>query len=237
MDILILILVLIGSYLVGSISFARMVTHLFAPQMDVTEFQIPVGEGQESYNVLSIGANSVSSVLGAKAGMLTSALDMLKCILPVLALKLIFSNQPYYLFASVACMAGHIWPIYYHFHGGSGWSPAFGTLLVVDWLGALVTPVAGIVLGILVRDIKVMFLAWIWLVIPWLWLRTGDPWQIGYAVAINLLFILAMIPELMMMNRYRKEGRLLEYGVSSITSNPMGRSFVKIAKWFKIEIQ
>ena len=47
------------SYLVGSISFARLVTKWWAGK-DVTEFEIPVEGTEDRYKVLSIGGNSVS---------------------------------------------------------------------------------------------------------------------------------------------------------------------------------
>ena len=76
-------------YLIGSISFARLVTRFLAPGKDVTDFEIPVEGTEDRYKVLSIGANSVSSVLGPKAGMLVSVLDILKIFIPTLLFKLI----------------------------------------------------------------------------------------------------------------------------------------------------
>ncbi len=90
---------------------------------------------------------------------------------------------------------GHIWPIYYHFHGGSGFSAILGGLLVIDWPAAFILPILGLLLGMLVfRNMIVASLAWIWLLIPWFWWRTdGDPAYMLYAVAINIIFLLAMI--------------------------------------------
>jgi glycerol-3-phosphate acyltransferase PlsY len=51
-------------YLIGSISFARLVTRFWAPGKDITNFEIPMEGTEDRYKVLSIGANSVSSVLG-----------------------------------------------------------------------------------------------------------------------------------------------------------------------------
>ena len=72
------------AYLLGSISFARIVTYISTSGKDITEHEIPVDGTDESYKVLSIGANSVSSLLGARFGMVVSIFDILKVFLPTL---------------------------------------------------------------------------------------------------------------------------------------------------------
>lgn len=240
MSIYILILSAVGTYHIGSISFARLVTRFWAPGKDVTNFEIPVEGTEDRYKVLSIGANSVSSVLGPKAGMVVSILDILKILIPTLLFKLIFSEQPAYaLIAAIAGMMGHIWPVYHKFHGGSGFSAVLGGLLVIDWLAALVCPVAGLLLGMIVfRNMVVASLSWLWLLVPWLWWRTdGDTQYILYAVAVNVLFILAMVPEIKTAVKYKREGKYIEYGLGNLKSNPMGRSMLKIAEFFRVEIK
>jgi glycerol-3-phosphate acyltransferase PlsY len=227
-------------YLIGSISFARLVTRFWAPGKDVTNFEIPVEGTEDRYKVLSIGANSVSSVLGPKAGMVVSILDILKILIPTLILKLIFPEQPaYVLIAAIAGMMGHIWPVYYQFHGGSGFSALLGGLLVIDWLAVFITPVAGLFLGMVVfRNMVAANLMWMWLLIPWFWWRTdGDIRYILYAVVVNILFMLAMIPDIKMAMKYRREGKYVEYGLGGLKSHPMGRSMLKIAKFFRVEIK
>jgi glycerol-3-phosphate acyltransferase PlsY len=227
-------------YLIGSISFARLVTRFWAPGKDVTDFEIPVEGTEDRYKVLSIGANSVSSVLGPKAGMVVSVLDILKILLPILLFKLFFPEQPAYaLIAAIAGMMGHIWPVYHKFHGGSGFSAVLGGLLVIDWLAAFICPVAGLFLGMIVfRNMVVASLSWLWLLIPWFWWRTGGDIQyILYAVAVNVLFILAMMPEIKTAIKYKREGKYIEYGLGYLKSNPMGRSMLKIAEFFRVEIK
>lgn len=227
-------------YLIGSISFARLVTRLWASGQDVTTFETPVDGTEERYKVLSIGGNSVSSVLGPKAGMTVGILDILKIFIPTQLFKLIIPDQPAYaLIAAVAGMAGHIWPIYYRFHGGSGFSAILGGLLVIDWPAVIITPVAGLFLGMVVfRNMIAANLMWLWLLIPWFWWRTGgDIRFILYAVAVNVLFILAMIPDIKMAAKYRREGKYIEYGLGNLKSNPMGRGMLKIAKFFRVEVK
>lgn len=234
------LLAIIIGYFIGSISFARLVTRLWTRDKDVVDFEIPVEGTDESYKVLSIGGNSVSSVLGPKAGMIVGVLDILKVFVPTLILKLLFPQQPAYaLLVSVGGLIGHIWPIYYRFHGGVGFSAMMGGLLAIDWLAVLVCPVAGLLLGMVVfRNMIVASLSWVWLLIPWFWWRSDGDWAyILYALALNVLFILAMVPEIKMAQKYMKEGKFLEYGMGSLKSNPMGRGMLKIAKFFRVEVK
>ena len=226
------LLVALASYLIGSISFARLVTKWWSGY-DVVSFEIPVEGTSERYKVLSVGANSVSSVLGAKAGMAVSLLDILKIFLPTLFCRLYFPGQPAYaLIASVCGLMGHIWPIYHRFHGGSGFSAILGGLLAIDPLAVMVTPLLGFLLGMFVfRNLIVASLAWIWLLVPWFWWRSaGDPVYIAYVILLNFLFILAMVPEIRTALKYRREGKTLEYGLGSLSSNPMGRGMLKMAR-------
>lgn len=235
------ILSAIVSYLLGSISFARVVTYLWSSgKQSIADLEIPVDGTDEHYKVVSIGANSVSSIFGPKAGMMVSAFDILKVFLPTLFFKFYFPEQPaYFLIAAVFGLIGHVWPVYYCFHGGSGFSAIMGGLFVIDWLAVLITPIAGLLLGMVVfRNMIVASLSWLWLLIPWLWWRTdGDLAHILYAVAVNILFLLAMLPEYQTAMKYKKEGKSLEYGLGNLKSNPMGRGMLKIARFFRVEIK
>lgn len=239
MNITIAILSLVASYLLGSISFARLIVKFWTGK-DVTEFEVAVDGTEDKYKAIAIGGNTVSTVLGPKGGMTAGILDILKVVLPTLAFKLIYPEQPaYMLIAAIGGLLGHNWPVYYRFHGGSGFSAIMGGLLVIDWLGVLVLPFAGIALGMVVlRNMIAANLSWLWLIIPWLWWRTdGDLAHILYAVAVNVIFLIAMIPEYKMAMKYKKEGKLVEYGLGSMKSTPMGRSMLKMATFFKVEIK
>lgn len=239
MDPIIAITSLVVSYLLGSVSFARLVTKWWAGK-DVTEFEIPVDGTEDRYKVLSVGGNSVSSVLGPKAGMTVGILDILKITIPTLVFKILYPEQTaFMLISAVGGLIGHIWPIYYRFHGGSGFSAILGGLFVIDWVAALISPVAGLLLGMLVfRNMIVASLSWIWLLIPWFWWRSGgDVAYILYAVAMNVLFLLAMFPDYQKAMKYKKEGKYVEYGMGSLKSHPMGRGMLKIAKFFNVEIK
>ncbi|MFC1922963.1 glycerol-3-phosphate acyltransferase [Chloroflexota bacterium] len=232
-DLGIALLVVSVGYLLGSISFARLITKIFSPSKDIAQTEIPIKGTEDTMQVTSIGANVAAQELGAKGGMLVGTLDILKVSIPSLACRLLFPDLPYYmLLVGIAGMAGHNWPIYYRFKGGVGFSAAMGSLLVVDWLSVIVLPIAGTLLGMLARNFVVASLSWLWLLIPWMWFRTQDWGYVIYALVLNTLFILAMIPETKRAIRYWREGKLSEYGESVLSSNPMGRGMIKMASYF-----
>lgn len=240
MNIWIVILAAVTAYLLGSISFARIITRWWTSGKDVAEHTIQVDGSQEQYKVVTVGGNSASTMLGAKGGMTVGVLDILKVFLPTLFFKLYFPEQPaYFLVAAVFGLVGHVWPVFHGFHGGAGFSAIMGGLLAIDWLAILVVPIAGILMGMLVfRNIIVANLGWLWLLIPWLWWRfEGDPVYIVYAVIANVLFLIAMIPEYQTAMKYKKEGKMIEYGLSNLKSTPMGRGMLKMAKFFKVEVK
>jgi acyl phosphate:glycerol-3-phosphate acyltransferase len=239
MDPVVAILSFLFSYLIGSISFARLIVKFWTGG-DVTKFEVAIDGSDEKYKAISIGGNTVSSVLGSRGGMIVGLLDILKIVLPTFALKILFPEQPAYaMLAAVGGLMGHIWPVYYHFHGGSGFSAILGGLLVIDWPAAFLLPISGLLLGMLVfRNMIVASIGWIWLLIPWFWWRTdGNPAYILYAVAVNIIFLLAMVPEYQTAMKYRREGKSLEYGMGYLKANPMGRGMLKMANFFHVEIK
>ncbi|HAV77991.1 MAG TPA: hypothetical protein DCX53_11635 [Anaerolineae bacterium] len=239
MDLFIATLSLAASYLLGSISFARIIVRRWTGK-DVADFEVAVDGTDEKYKAVSIGGNTVSTLLGAKGGITVGTLDILKVVLPTLAFRLLYPEQSsYMLIAAIGGVTGHIWPIYYQFHGGAGYSAILGGLLVIDWLAVLITPIAGLLLGMVVfRNMIVASLSWLWLLVPWFWWQTeGNLAYILYAVVVNILFLLAMIPEYQTAMKYKKEGKYINYGLGTLKANPMGRGMLKIAKFFKVEIK
>ena len=87
------------------------------------------------------------------------------------------------------------------------------------------------------RNMIVASLSWIWLLIPWLWWRSeGGLNHILYALAVNILFVLAMLPEYQTAMKYKEKGKYIEYGMGYLKSTPMGRGMLKIADFFHVEI-
>ena len=230
MSLLIAVCAALAGYLLGSLSFSRIVSRLVAPDMDITNTQVTMEDTGVTAKVLPMSSTTVSMHLGGKVGCAIGWLDILKVALPTLAFKLLYPAHPYELVVAVAGMIGHNWPLYYKFKGGRGISAYYGGLIVIDWLGALFVSILGMVLGIVViRDVSVAFFAGLWLVIPWLWFRTHRWEYLAYAIAVNVVFVVAMIPDLRQHIELRKQG-----GIDNkmmMQAMPMGRGMLRMSEW------
>ena len=227
----------VGGYFLGAISFARLIGRIVAPGEDVTRSDLVVGEDakeQRRYTFELVSASTAGAKLGTKYGCLISVLDMLKVFAPTLGLRLLYPDSPYFLIAAAAGVVGHNWPVYYRFKGGAGLSAALGGLLVIDWLGVLVAPAAGMIIGLVIlRDVFASASVWLVLLIPWLWLRTNDIWHIGYAVVISISFLLASIPAMKQFYRIKREDP--EAYRVMMESSQMFRGMLKISRWLGLE--
>ena len=236
MEIQIVLLAILSSYLIGAISFSRIVTRMVAPETDFEDAVLRTEQGEELTKLRGAGATTASIKLGGRWGCFIGWLDMLKVAMPTLIFRVLYPEIPYFLVAGVFGMVGHNWPIYYRFKGGAGVSAIYGGLMVIDILGAIVCSFAGLIFGMfIVKDILVAYMSGIWFLIPWFWLRTRDPAYVAYAVVVNILIILALLPEIRAQIRAHREGNVDMQ--TAMQSFPMGRGMIKIMERFGINKQ
>ena len=231
MDMQLMGLSLLVGYLAGSLSMARFVSAIVAPGQkvpDVTELTL---EGSDQ--VFRLGTNSASSVSsqhGAKYGFQVYLLDMSKVAIPVVVFRNLYPESPYFLLVATAAVAGHIWPVYHRFRGGRGLSGIYGTLLVIDWIGMLIAAMGGMIVGLFVlRSVLLAYVIGPWLVVPWLWWRTGDMGHVAFAVVSAIFFSISMIPEMKQWRRISKEEKWDDYQTVMQLSG-MGRGILKVAR-------
>lgn len=230
MNIGILLGALAAGYLAGSLSFTRIVTKIIRPNENLEPLEVPVKGTDLKYKVTTFGATAASMRLGPKAGMVVALADMLKVTVPVLVFRLLFPGESYLFAAAVGGMAGHNWPVFYRFKGGRGMSAYYGGLFVIDWLGAVVTMTSGMLLGFLVaKDFFVAYMAGLWLLLPWAWFTTYRLDYLIYAVLVNVMFILAMLPDIRQYIAIRRVAKVDPQMV--LETNPMGRGMLKIGEW------
>ena len=228
------LVIAIFGYLFGSISFARIISRLLAPDVDLNNIHMPNEDGSEGQLLQTVGATTASIKLGPRVGCTIGLLDILKGALPVLFFKEIFPGQFYFLIAAVFVVVGHNWPIYYHFRGGGGMSPTYGGFLVVDFIGTILSALAGIVFGFFViRDILIAYISGLWFFLLWMILFKHDWQYIVYSVVMNIIFIIALIPDVKDYVKKKRAGEL-DMG-AAMESFPMGRGMLKIMKFFRVE--
>jgi glycerol-3-phosphate acyltransferase PlsY len=130
-------LAILGAYLVGSISFAIVVTKVM---------RLP---DPRSYGSKNPGATNVLRS-GSKAAAVATLLgDALKGWLAVwLAQIYVPEAAPY---AGLAAFIGHLFPVFHAFKGGKGVATAAGVLFGIDWRVGLGTLVTWIVIAAFLR--------------------------------------------------------------------------------------
>ena len=220
----------LGSYLLGAISFSRLFNKLVTPEKDLVDMQRSVPGSDLTYHEHGIGASSIGNAVSSKAGCLVGLLDMAKVFVPTLLLRILYPGQPYFLIAAAMGMIGHNWPVYYRFKGGHGFSTAYGGALAVDWLGALVSSLLGFLISLLIlKSFMFVFIGSLFLLIPWFWFTTHDPWHVAYAVVLNVSFILALIPDIITAMKVRKQLPRKPTLREDMQTNPMGKGLLRMA--------
>jgi len=111
-------LVILASYLMGSIPFGYILTKIFLKK-DIRE----IGSG-------NIGATNALRTGNKPIGYLTLTLDVLKAVIPVLFIKI---NYPDLIHVSaLSLFIGHVFPIWMKFKGGKGVATYVGILFCLN---------------------------------------------------------------------------------------------------------
>lgn len=122
------LLALLAAYLIGSLSFAVIISRV----MGLAD--------PRSYGSHNPGATNVLRSGNKAAAVLTLAFDALKGYVPVL-LALLYGarfglTETTAAFVGLFAFIGHLWPVFFRFQGGKGVATAAGVLLAINpWLG------------------------------------------------------------------------------------------------------
>ncbi|MET0211059.1 MAG: glycerol-3-phosphate 1-O-acyltransferase PlsY, partial [Burkholderiaceae bacterium] len=142
-DTLFSLLAVVAGYLVGSLSFAVIVSRV----MGLSD--------PRSYGSGNPGATNVLRSGNKAAAILTLLFDALKGYLPVVLV--LRYGAPYGMeegtaaLVGLAAFIGHLWPVFFRFEGGKGVATAAGVLLAINpWLGLAVL-LTWIVMAVLFR--------------------------------------------------------------------------------------
>ena len=132
-----LFLIILVSYLFGSIPFGLLLTKIFLKK-DIRE----IGSG-------NIGATNVLRSGNKILGYSTLVLDILKAVLPILYIK--FFMNDYLYISALSIFIGHVFPIWLKFRGGKGVASYLGILCCLDIFTALIFGVVWISIFILFK--------------------------------------------------------------------------------------
>jgi glycerol-3-phosphate acyltransferase PlsY len=119
---------LVLAYLIGSLSFAVIVSRLMGL------------DDPRSYGSKNPGATNVLRSGNKQAAALTLLFDALKGLVPVLLVMLFGErfglDEEAAAWVGLAAFLGHLWPVFFRFQGGKGVATALGVLFGLNvWLG------------------------------------------------------------------------------------------------------
>lgn len=77
------------------------------------------------------GTTNALRVMGAKAGVITLVVDVLKGVLAVIVPQ-ILAGEECAMYCAVAVIIGHVWPAVYKFKGGKGVATTFGAIMAIN---------------------------------------------------------------------------------------------------------
>ncbi len=198
----------ITGYLTGSISFARIVYSSVTNEKEIEFYSEPVANSDETFDTNFVSASLVNKRIGAKYGCITSLADILKVALPMLAAKLLFTSEPYYLIIPVFGIIGHYLPVYYNFVGGRGETIMLGSMFVVSWFGTLFVNLISTILGFITGSVVVLRYAGYFLMIFWSWYYFNDWRYAAFMLIMILLFTFSMRKEIARIIELKKKGLL-----------------------------
>jgi glycerol-3-phosphate acyltransferase PlsY len=120
------LLAAVAAYLVGSLSFAVIVSRVFGLN------------DPRTYGSKNPGATNVLRSGSKAAAIVTLLLDALKGWLPLVLIK--WFGKPYGMeegtmaMVGLAAFLGHLFPVFFRFAGGKGVATALGVLVAVSWV-------------------------------------------------------------------------------------------------------
>jgi len=202
MDVLIPVAVVLASYLLGSLSFAVIVSRL----MGLND--------PRSYGSKNPGATNVLRSGSKKAAILTLLLDAFKGWLPV-ALVLAWGpaqglGSEVAALAGLAAFLGHLYPVFFGFAGGKGVATAVGVVIGVHGTLALATVLTFAIILYFSRYVSLASMVAAVFAPVFYLLGDGVVWQ---ATATEVLSLLAMA--ILLVWRHRENIHRLLAGTES----------------------
>ena len=130
-----LIIIILISYLMGSIPFGLILTKIFLNK-DIRK----VGSG-------NIGATNVLRAGNKIVGYLTLILDVLKAIIPIIYIKFNYPDLIYV--SSLSVFLGHVFSIWLKFKGGKGVATYVGILFCINYFLGIIFIISWLIIFII----------------------------------------------------------------------------------------
>jgi len=179
-----ILLILIISYLIGSIPTAYIVGRICA-KVDI-----------RTVGSCNVGASNVYRVVGKSAGIGVLIVDILKGLLPVYVVTLLEFGTIHKILAGVGAISGHTWPIFLKFKGGKGVATSLGVFLGLTPIPVLTAVIVFILVVAISRYISLgSIIAAFWLSLLLLFSEKENLIKI-FGMAVCLLVVIKHIPNI-----------------------------------------
>lgn len=165
------------AYLLGSLSAAIITCKLMG---------LPDPRSEGSRNP---GATNVLRYGGKKAAAITLFGDMLKGLLPVLLARVAGVDDSVVAATAMAAFLGHLYPLFFGFHGGKGVATALGVLLGVSWPVAVALLLTWLVMAKVFKISSLSALTAAVLSPAYMWFFEPGSIFISLSIAIALLLL------------------------------------------------
>ncbi|AET61420.1 membrane protein [Paenibacillus terrae HPL-003] len=169
------IVAIVLSYLLGSVSFSLLYGKLKG--IDIRQH----GSG-------NAGATNTLRVLGKGPAIMVLLLDILKGIVAVLIGHWLGGSSSWLPgLCGIAAIAGHNWPVYFHFRGGKGIATAIGVLVSIAIIPALYAGIIAILAIVMTRYVSLGSLIFV-ILTPWILLVLGYEWPFFWTALVICVF-------------------------------------------------
>lgn len=202
---------IVASYLLGSLSFAVIVSK----SLGIAD--------PRSYGSKNPGATNVLRSGNKGAALATLVLDGLKGWAPVFLVGYLGPNigmgPGVAALAGLAAFLGHLYPIFFGFQGGKGVATAAGALIGIDWLLGLATGTSWVIVAFFFRYSSLASLVAAFFA-PAYYLLGG---QIAWPLDRRVLIVI-IVMSLLLVWRHRENLRRLVAGTESRLGSSAGKS-------------
>ena len=175
----------LAAYLLGSLSFAVIVSHVFGLN------------DPRTYGSKNPGATNVLRSGSKVAAVVTLLLDVAKGWLPVVLVR--WYGKPYGLedgtvaLVGLAAFAGHLFPVFFRFVGGKGVATALGVLLGVSWILGLAVGATWLLVAYFFRYSSLSSLAAAGLAPVYYLLGDGEVWYLNKWILLSIAVMAALL--------------------------------------------
>lgn len=170
-------LIILAAYLIGGISPG----YLLVRALRGVDLRT-VGSG-------SLGATNTGRILGRKGFYFTLVLDILKGVFAVMLARSLEFQLDIVCAVVIAVIAGHIWPLWLHFHGGKGIATSLGAFVALDYRILLLGGTVLLVSYLMIRKFLPSWIATL-IAMPLIASYLGSPMSVVVSLLISAVIII-----------------------------------------------